>query len=223
MAAAQTVEDSGSAMEAQRAEEEAMALREAAAQRPPTAGLIYGRCFLCYTDGEVLPCAFCEKASCASCMRQCEACQDMFCTFCSTPKYVSGRREQRRVFSRALFSYPPPSARVSFSSPATHTATTYTRSAPSVSTATPPRRLHWAPHLPRKAGARRVMAAAMAAWNGSRRATVHCDFFPPAVLQAAVLPFPPPVPPFLSLSHAYICVSVVQHMQFNTSAGFLKD
>ena len=86
MKAAQTIEDSGSAMEAQRAEDEAMALREAAAARPPAAGLSYGRCFLCFTDSEVLPCAFCEKPSCASCMRQCEACQDMFCTFCSTPK-----------------------------------------------------------------------------------------------------------------------------------------
>lgn len=198
-----------------------MALREAAAQRPSAAGLIYGRCFLCYTDGEVLPCAFCEKASCASCMRQCEACQDMFCTFCSTPKYVSGRREQRRVFSRALFSCPFPFAHVSFFSPAAHTATTYTRSALSVSTATLPRRLHWALRLPRKAGARRVMAAAMAAWNGSRRATVHCDFFFSLRCCRPWFCFPPPVP--LSLSIPRICVSVVQHMQLNMSASFLKD
>ena len=35
-------------------------------------------------------CNFCERAACPSCMKQCEGCKQVFCTFCSTSDYSFG-------------------------------------------------------------------------------------------------------------------------------------
>lgn len=49
------------------------------------------KCWVCMSTGEAAACAFCEREACERCMRQCDRCQDTFCTFCSTAEYVRPR------------------------------------------------------------------------------------------------------------------------------------
>ncbi len=47
---------------------------------------ITGVCVLCSQHGEISSCCHCEKTACGLCLRQCEACQDVFCSVCSRVK-----------------------------------------------------------------------------------------------------------------------------------------
>ena len=44
-------------------------------------------CWVCHQQGEEMPCAFCEHNACEMCVRQCDRCFGVFCTFCSTINY----------------------------------------------------------------------------------------------------------------------------------------
>lgn len=57
---------------------------------------VNAKCSLC-TKANIptIPCSFCETIVCNLCVRQCEKCQDVFCSFCSTYNYET---RQDRVF-----------------------------------------------------------------------------------------------------------------------------
>ena len=44
-------------------------------------------CWVCYQQSEIMPCAFCEHSVCEMCVRQCDRCVGVFCSFCSTINY----------------------------------------------------------------------------------------------------------------------------------------
>ena len=45
-------------------------------------------CFICQSEAEeTVPCDFCEHEVCDMCIRQCERCFGVFCSFCSTINY----------------------------------------------------------------------------------------------------------------------------------------
>lgn len=45
------------------------------------------QCQRCSEKGELIPCSYCSREICNSCVMQCERCQETFCTACSTIKY----------------------------------------------------------------------------------------------------------------------------------------
>ncbi|KXJ18735.1 uncharacterized protein LOC110231866 [Exaiptasia diaphana] len=47
------------------------------------------KCWLCEKHYETMPCAFCERAVCEMCVRQCTKCFGVFCSCCATVKYDS--------------------------------------------------------------------------------------------------------------------------------------
>eukprot|EP00123_Amoebidium_parasiticum_P021622 comp7068_c0_seq1/m.2808 comp7068_c0_seq1/g.2808 ORF comp7068_c0_seq1/g.2808 comp7068_c0_seq1/m.2808 type:complete len:161 (-) comp7068_c0_seq1:461-943(-) len=66
-----------------------------------------GRCWVCKVGGEALRCCFCERDTCGLCVRQCERCQDTFCSFCSTTNFdarydrvfcLSCNEEEKKTF-----------------------------------------------------------------------------------------------------------------------------
>eukprot|EP01116_Phalansterium_solitarium_P011212 TRINITY_DN26827_c0_g1_i1.p1 TRINITY_DN26827_c0_g1~~TRINITY_DN26827_c0_g1_i1.p1 ORF type:complete len:164 (+),score=9.37 TRINITY_DN26827_c0_g1_i1:54-494(+) len=59
------------------------------------AGARLGSCDVCSKQRDVIPCSYCGHAVCELCVRQCEKCHDIFCTFCSTVNYHTKRE---RVF-----------------------------------------------------------------------------------------------------------------------------
>lgn len=44
-------------------------------------------CWVCHQQRESMPCAFCEHSVCEMCVRQCDRCFGVFCSFCSTINY----------------------------------------------------------------------------------------------------------------------------------------
>lgn len=54
-------------------------------------GVEMGMCFVCMSMSAYspVPCAHCGRSACEMCLRQCESCQDMFCSFCTTVNYAS--------------------------------------------------------------------------------------------------------------------------------------
>eukprot|EP00040_Diaphanoeca_grandis_P023757 m.129728 g.129728 ORF g.129728 m.129728 type:complete len:234 (-) comp29421_c1_seq2:475-1176(-) len=53
-------------------------------------GMPSERCNICNANHPTricTPCSFCSKGTCRSCLRQCEDCQEPFCTYCSTVDY----------------------------------------------------------------------------------------------------------------------------------------
>ncbi len=65
--------------------------RAAGADAEPVAAFVMrgpvSRCCVCEVSRESTGCAYCERAACEFCVRQCDQCQDVFCSFCSTPNY----------------------------------------------------------------------------------------------------------------------------------------
>lgn len=53
----------------------------------PTAAITSSPCWVCHQQSESMPCAFCEHNVCEMCVRQCDRCFGVFCTFCSTINY----------------------------------------------------------------------------------------------------------------------------------------
>ncbi|XP_002732973.1 uncharacterized protein LOC100371400 [Saccoglossus kowalevskii] len=45
-------------------------------------------CWICHQPSDTIPCSFCEHQSCELCVRQCERCCGVFCSFCSTVNYT---------------------------------------------------------------------------------------------------------------------------------------
>lgn len=46
-------------------------------------------CFVCNKEvNSAVPCSYCARDVCDLCVRQCEKCSDVFCTFCTTHKYA---------------------------------------------------------------------------------------------------------------------------------------
>eukprot|EP00741_Cyanophora_paradoxa_P025200 tig00000350_g24325.t1 len=44
-------------------------------------------CGVCRERSEDAPCSYCSKRACEMCLRQCEHCQDVFCSECSVVNY----------------------------------------------------------------------------------------------------------------------------------------
>ena len=53
----------------------------------PTVTTSLSLCWVCNQQGEAMPCAFCEHSVCEMCVRQCDRCFGVFCSFCSTINY----------------------------------------------------------------------------------------------------------------------------------------
>lgn len=51
------------------------------------ASVSFSVCWVCYQPSEIMPCAFCEHSVCEMCVRQCDRCVGVFCSFCSTINY----------------------------------------------------------------------------------------------------------------------------------------
>ncbi|XP_031565778.1 uncharacterized protein LOC116300942 isoform X2 [Actinia tenebrosa] len=55
--------------------------------QPGTATPSYTSCWVCAKQSEIMPCTFCEHGVCEMCVRQCDKCFGVFCSFCATVKY----------------------------------------------------------------------------------------------------------------------------------------
>lgn len=62
-------------------------------QKQPLYSTMMVTCWVCQQCKETMPCAFCEHSVCEMCVRQCDRCFGVFCSFCSTINYDS--REDR--------------------------------------------------------------------------------------------------------------------------------
>jgi len=48
-----------------------------------------GPCWTCRQTAQLNCCSFCSRSVCDGCVRQCAVCLDVFCTFCSSVRYVA--------------------------------------------------------------------------------------------------------------------------------------
>lgn len=76
--------------------------KKAEAAQDTTQDLIDKACYHCKKSASSL-CSFCEHATCGGCNRTCESCDKMFCSLCSTVKYVFLSRVN--IIIRLLFTH----------------------------------------------------------------------------------------------------------------------
>jgi hypothetical protein len=61
----------------------------------PSSNYTLSKCWVCEKQSETMPCTFCERGVCEMCVRQCDKCFGVFCSFCATVKY--DRHEDRAL------------------------------------------------------------------------------------------------------------------------------